>query len=529
MPSIPPYSSTFNPFSMDSPPSISRPLPSSTSEHSRRGIVAHHLPNTSYRGTLPQQRQHSSRLSPSSQDSWTYNPVFGIVHSFSGCCSVCNAYVDHVVTAMNRGDVSFTQAVEARKDSQDMFFMDGFGEGMRHQRDNDLQLNQENEHLRSKLDTATTENESLRKELDQVKQRLANLEESMRLKISSTGPMAGLPSRPSPSTSGSFGLGSRDSSIGSFMELQHRIGQDTNLTSPRPLFAKTEPHETRITTTLNERQPNQVDDPTQPFQSTYASVASGHTSGNPDSHSPPNLPPRPWLSESSPSSRAHQQPPTTSTRDQHDKPRMRHPKTMKELKDLMDLAREPTSEGAAALAVVKSVCSRAHSTPRDNKTFMQRWILMNWKNPYATASNTSSASAADVKPNPRIDDPVDVWYEYLCTHPHSWPKGVRKDELGRPVMSDLIANRAVARMRPTDSAASRNDYIAHVTDMFAVPGMYKHLVERNNFVIASEVSYRPFTGPITAENIARHFAESGFTLNDATTNFEPWAKHYKEC
>ncbi len=193
----------------------------------------------------------------------------------------------------------------------------------------------------------------------------------------------------------------------------------------------------------------------------------------------------------------------------------------------MELAREPTNEGAAALSIVKSFCSRAHNTPRDDKNFMQRWVLMNWKNPYAMGSAPSKL-AADAKPNPRIDDPVDVWYEYLCAHPHSWPKGVRKDALGKPIMSDLVANRAVARMRPTESAASRNDFIAHVTDIFAIPGMYKQLLEENNLAVTPEVSYKPFTGPISIDTIVRHFAESGLTPADATKNFEPWAQNYKE-
>ncbi|KAF9453478.1 hypothetical protein P691DRAFT_800741 [Macrolepiota fuliginosa MF-IS2] len=525
---------------MDSPPpSAPRPLPSSTSEHLNQRAVNTHPPSILHHGPFPEQQRRSVFGLPptSSHDSWSYSPVFGIVHSLSGC-STCNSYVDHMVLAGNRNDVSLARALEARKESQDVFFMDGFGEGMRHQRDNDLQLDQEFDRLRSKLDTTTNafqqkvaENELLRKELDRVKQQLTRLGGVPGLLLTSqNSPMANLPTRSPPSSSGSLGLGSRGSSVGSSADFQHHVSQDTNPTSPRPSSTKTDLREedmSFVSAAPNNKQPSQADDPARSPCSTYAYVASNpHTVGSPSSHGPSNLPLRPRLFAPLPTSSAHQ--PTVAPRSQADKPRARHPRTMKELKDLMDLAREQTSDGAAALSIVKSVCSRAHGTPRDSKTFMQKWILMNWKNPY-TATTASSIQAADVKPNPRIDDPVEVWYEYLCAHPHSWPKGVRKDGIGRPIMSDLVANRAVARMRPTELAALRNDYIAHVTDMFAIPGKYKQLLEENKFVIASKISYEPFTGPVSSETVARHFAESGFMPADATNNFEPWAKHYKEC
>lgn len=152
---------------------------------------------------------------------------------------------------------------------------------------------------------------------------------------------------------------------------------------------------------------------------------------------------------------------------------------------------------------------------------------MNWRNPYTPAN--ANMSQADIKPNPRIDDPVDIWFDYLCTHPHSWPKGVRKDPKGRPVMSDLIANRAVARMRPTESASVRNDFVAQVTDMFSSPGMYQQLLEKNGFTVAPLITYTVFTGPITVDDVALHFARSGITPSVAMNNFEPWARHYKEC
>lgn len=433
---------------------------------------------------------------------------------------------------MTANDTSFSKAVEERKESHDTFFMDGWSGGMRQQRHNDLVLSEDIERLHTKLDSAvdafeksTAENERLRKELDWVKQRLAKCEES----TASKAPFIfanNLPSHSSPSTLGVLGTGNRDSSAGPSTEPPRITSQHVDLRALWPP-RNTVPHEVHTVysmSSLNNGRLNQVDDLAMQSLSSYASVVSGHFPAAPASHYALHLPVETHLVTPDPTS---EQPHSMTSRSPRDKLKAKYPKTMKELKDLMELAREPTSEGTAALSIVKNYCSRAHNTPREQKTFMQRWVLMNWKNPHATDSSASTA-AADAKPNPRIDDPVDVWYEYLCAHPHSWPKGVRKDGLNRPIMSDLIANRAVARMRPTESAASRTDFVAHVTDIFAIPGMYKQLLEENGLTVTPGVSYQPFAGPINVETIVRHFAESGLTPAEAMKNFEPWAKHYKE-
>jgi len=84
-------------------------------------------------------------------------------------------------------------------------------------------------------------------------------------------------------------------------------------------------------------------------------------------------------------------------------------------------------------------------------------------------------------------------------------------------------------MRPTESTSARNDFVAQVTDMFSSPGMYQQLLKGNNFTVASLISFPVFTGPITVEDVALHFAKSGVTPSMAMKNFEPWAQHYKEC
>jgi len=64
--------------------------------------------------------------------------------------------------------------------------------------------------------------------------------------------------------------------------------------------------------------------------------------------------------------------------------------------------------------------------------------------------------------------------------------------------------------------------------MFSSPGMYRQLLEKNDFTVASLISFPIFTGPITVEDVALHFARSGVTPSMAMKNFEPWAQQYKK-
>ncbi len=136
--------------------------------------------------------------------------------------------------------------------------MDGFGEGMRHQRDNDLPNVERLQAALDAVDKGATENERLRMELAWTKQQLARYEESKYLKAPSS-PMDILPSRPSPSTSGAMGTGSRASSLGSSMEFQpHSTSQLSDFSSPWP-SRNPEPHEVHTIytlTSLNNRQLN---------------------------------------------------------------------------------------------------------------------------------------------------------------------------------------------------------------------------------------------------------------------------------
>ena len=407
---------------------------------------------------------------------WKHNPEFGLVHT--GACSTCATYVEHVVAARNLKDATLTEAIKSHRDETERLVLDGYRLGISQMMD---------------------ENRSLSEELEYVKMKWANLRDDYVNLWSSFLTHSGYPATSpvacvSPVDAGLVST-SPSSSSRTFVE---SCSHSTATALPHVMAT-------------HSLQNNQIEKP----RATYASVAS--------QRSPQVI--RNPLSSDITASDPYCGPMVALRLRRDQQVQSRFPTTIQELKDLMFLAGESTVEGYSALSIIKKMCLDAHATPREEKTPIQKWILINWRNPYSSAHMNPEA---DIKSNPRIDDRVEVWFDYLCTHPHSWPKGVRKDSKNRPFMSDLIANRAVARMRPTESATARNDFVAQVTDMFSSPGMYRQLLEKNDFTVASLISFPIFTGPITVEDVALHFARSGVTPSMAMKNFEPWAQQYKK-
>ncbi|KAF7311590.1 hypothetical protein MKEN_01061700 [Mycena kentingensis (nom. inval.)] len=235
----------------------------------------------------------------------------------------------------------------------------------------------------------------------------------------------------------------------------------------------------------------------------------------------------------------------------------RMPKTLRQLQLLMSKAHQPGNEDA--LARVKILCTDAHNTPREHKTDMQRYILANWRNPDAPQGHTSSSyyphhhsSSLHLGPNhsigsthghgpnnPRADDPVEVWHAYLSVHQSSWPRGVRREADGSPRFDDLKASRTVARLRPTVGSDGdsnlRNEWVSVAVGMFAAPGMYRDLLRREGLVPApgNLAVRRPYRVPegggagIRIEEVVKHFAEAGVTVEEAEMELEPWAREYQ--
>ncbi|KAE9389317.1 hypothetical protein BT96DRAFT_946946 [Gymnopus androsaceus JB14] len=217
-------------------------------------------------------------------------------------------------------------------------------------------------------------------------------------------------------------------------------------------------------------------------------------------------------------------------------------------KSLAALFSAAHNHDAAALAKCKALCTEAHATEPEKKTFGMNFVLTQWRNPSSDPSIRSSSSASSIPasrqtnyrarvagiPNPRAEDPPEVWLQFLRTHPSNWPIGVRKQSNGDAVLSDLIASRMLAHTRPSLQSSSllRQQFVNVMLSLFTMKGRYEKLVNRLALKIAPIVKYRPFSDSsrsesISEEDVARHYASCGLTIKMVEENVENWAIEYK--
>ncbi len=214
----------------------------------------------------------------------------------------------------------------------------------------------------------------------------------------------------------------------------------------------------------------------------------------------------------------------------------RGPRTISQLQSLMAAAHEPGN--TRALLKIKALCAEAHATPREHKTPLQQHLLIHWRNP-ESLNELGGSSQPRTKTNPRRDDPIEVWYDYLCTHQSSRPRGVRRDaDSNRPFLPDLKASRVVAQLRPPDvspimagsgPATVRFEFLTILTDLLDQRGMYRKILNNYRISVPLVTNLRPYTAPfpISTESVARHLADCGVTVQSVKDELEPWAHNYK--
>lgn len=176
--------------------------------------------------------------------------------------------------------------------------------------------------------------------------------------------------------------------------------------------------------------------------------------------------------------------------------------------------------------------------------------------PPVTPTGTTTPSEASVegyrKENPRLEDAVEDWYDYFCNYRNSWPRGVRRDACNRPVLSDLRADRAVARFRPwvdvrgreeagrvrrggrgpdgRSSASPRAQFKIMLVELFSQKGLYTKLIVQQGLYVAGTATYGAYQGPfpVTTDGLVAFLAKSGVTPQLAASDFEPWARNYRD-
>jgi hypothetical protein len=441
---------------------------------------------------LPDKQSFASTALADSTYRWKYIPSFGVVHSMG--CDICTQFINHMIDAECSQD--FQVAVMERDNHHDRHFCDGMSEGRRKQKQ-DFQdevqfLRAASRHTEAALACSLEKNLALGKEI-----------EALKLRLQTPAQTTGV--TPPGHSSTSIGFESSSST-----ECQPAC---SSLSSSAAVSFK-------VVSTSAAFTPTQHPGYQHTGQQQHTASVTLRTS-----HA---LPPRPsGPLPQSPSTTPHAAIAQASSLSGQN----HFPKTLQDLEWLMKAAHRPGNN--MYLTKVRALCAEAHATPRENKTELQEVLLSKWRNPVALGSSPKP----DVKINPRIDDPVEMWYSYLCTHQKSWPRGVRKDSLGRPVMSDLRASRMISRLRSEaglkssspNSPVPRATFIQHIVDLFSRPGTYQQILVRDDINVAQTLSYLPFrgrTGSLAIETLVRHCAACGITVEMATQDFEPWARNY---
>ncbi|KAL0569995.1 hypothetical protein V5O48_011963 [Marasmius crinis-equi] len=202
-----------------------------------------------------------------------------------------------------------------------------------------------------------------------------------------------------------------------------------------------------------------------------------------------------------------------------------------ELRALFDAAHKGNT---VALNRVRSLAREAHSTPRDSKSWGQKFVLNEWRNPNGPNPNYFHTTRATTGvANPRLDDPVEDWLRYYTVHSSFLPKGVRRDAHGNPYLPDLRASRLYAQMRPIQTAsppALRTEYGVYSMELITNDGAYASIVRRYNLQIARALDCKPYDGPskVDIEEVARHFARCGVSVQLLNNDFVPWAREHQK-
>ncbi|KAJ3792800.1 hypothetical protein GGU11DRAFT_467298 [Lentinula aff. detonsa] len=186
-------------------------------------------------------------------------------------------------------------------------------------------------------------------------------------------------------------------------------------------------------------------------------------------------------------------------------------------------------------ALVKALCREAHGTPPERKTYGQKYILSQWRNPSNLPHGLHLSNNPSHLINPQHNDPPEAWIAYYTQYPKSLPKGVRVNpETGAPIFGDIVASRLLARLRPNISQL-RAEFNIVMINLFTQRGQYRRMIRENLVNIPqAAVNYQPFEpgcreeaeGPIAVLDVARHYSNCGVSIEVVESYVESWAEEY---
>ncbi|KAJ8072791.1 hypothetical protein PM082_016350 [Marasmius tenuissimus] len=201
-------------------------------------------------------------------------------------------------------------------------------------------------------------------------------------------------------------------------------------------------------------------------------------------------------------------------------------------KHLRDLFEAAWNGDENALSRVRSLAREAHNTARERKSWGQKFVLAEWRNPvgpnprYSHTSHPTTGVA-----NPRLDSPIEEWENYYTIHSVSLPRGVRRDAKGGPYLPDLRASRHYAAMRPPTSSPTimRMEYTVFSMELIIERDRYSSILRNTGLQVAPQLVPVPYDGPqkVTEDEVARHFARCGVTDDLLKREWLPWAREHQ--
>jgi len=180
------------------------------------------------------------------------------------------------------------------------------------------------------------------------------------------------------------------------------------------------------------------------------------------------------------------------------------------------------------VAFIKALVTEAQRATE--KSQLQLYLVRNWKKPFWQGGSLNT------EPNTRVvqpgqDDSPEAWLAWYVARPlQALPLGVRRDEEGKPRLSDIVATRIMARLRPITvqgdqaSIAARNRFYELVAELITIPHRYEQLLALQNVTIATSAAYAPFHAPaedMTLDSVACHFATCGISVKTVDEHFGP--------
>ncbi|KAF7978839.1 hypothetical protein HWV62_44641 [Athelia sp. TMB] len=208
--------------------------------------------------------------------------------------------------------------------------------------------------------------------------------------------------------------------------------------------------------------------------------------------------------------------------------RLRIPKFINQMERLIRQANEPGNHDHVAF--VKALVAQAQQATE--KSPLQLYLVRNWRKPAWQGGRSLNTEPNAHVAQPEKDDSPEVWLAWYAARPlQSPPLGVRRDEDGKPRLSDIVATRVMTRLRPNTiqgdqaSIAARKQFYELATELISIPHQYEQLLASKNVAIATSVAYAPFHAPaedMTMDSVACHFAACGISVKTVDEVLGPW-------